>query len=311
MAVRYRITRFAWLAAASTLLVAHPVFAADSGVKDGATCTSVGKIVLVKTPAPWTEYICKKEGKRNVWRVRKVASGGDKSGSSGGGTSGSSGGNNSGSSKSGTRKAPSGFPLQGVGIDFTADPWQWTDAKALGPFQPIKMFYRDYQGMKEQSLTMMMLKLGTKVFSPVTGKVMENLSQPESCDSELYIMYDEPNNGFISFDHLTPSKNFKKGDVIMAGDLIGTLPTWDCGGKSGNTTWAGVEFNLVHPDTNTVYCPLPFVVKAKQDAISAEFRRVMERWNSEVGSVPSAYSAKDIERGPCDIASGPIYKNKP
>ena len=56
---------------------------------------------------------------------------------------------------------------------------------------------------------------------------------------------------------------------------------------------------------------LPFVVPAKATAITAEFRKVMERWNGEVGSIPTAYSAKDIERGPCDVASGPIYKNKP
>lgn len=310
MAARHRVTRFAWLAAASTVLVAQPVFAADSGVKDGAACTSAGKVVNVKTPTSMTDFICKQEGSRKVWRVLKVAGGGGSSGSSNGGKSGSKSGS-SGSGSSSSRKPPSGYPFQGVGIDFTTDPWQWTDAKELGPFQPIKMFYRDYQGMKEQSLTMMMLKPGTKVFSPVTGKVIENLSQPESCDSELYIMYDEPNNGFISFDHLTPSKSFKKGDVIKTGDLIGTLPTWDCGGGSGKTKWAGVEFNLVHPDTNTVYCPLPFVVPAKATAINAEFRKVMERWNGEVGSIPTAYSAKDIERGPCDVASGPIYKNKP
>ncbi|MGA1447455.1 MAG: hypothetical protein ACO33F_01275, partial [Ilumatobacteraceae bacterium] len=57
------------LALTGLLMLAAPVASAAT-VKNGAKCTKVGQLFTVKKKRKSTDFICVKEGKRRVWRVR-------------------------------------------------------------------------------------------------------------------------------------------------------------------------------------------------------------------------------------------------
>ena len=284
----------------TSLFLGQSMAAANQTVKAGVVCSSLGKIVSVKTSSNRTDFICIQEGKKKIWRILKSESGQAPTSKS------TSTPESTPSGKSTSSSPAEDFPFQNVGIDLNSDPWQWSSAKDLGPFQPIKIFGRVYnETHKEQALTFMMLKPGTKVYSPVAGKVIEVLPQPESCDSEIYIVFDESKWLTISFDHVAAVSGLKKGDRVIVGDVIATVPKWDC-----NNDWGGVEFMYVHPEANTAYCPLELVSPTVAPILKTSIIDVMRKWNDEVGAIPSAYQAADLKRGPCEVTKTSIQMSK-
>ena len=208
------------------------------------------------------------------------------------------------------------FPFQNLTLDFASDPWLWSSAADLGPFQPIKIFGRSYNGITESALTFMMLKIGTPVISPVNGKVLEIRDQPESKDVELYIISDE---GIIfSVDHV---KTTLKGpvfegdtgvcrlncdrrtiDVVKVGDVIATVPSWE-----GKEIWGGYEFMYVRPEKNLAYCPVNHLVPTAVTAAKADIRAVMEKWTATAGSAAgNPYETDDFARGACSVSEVPL-----
>lgn len=275
--------------------------AISSQLQPGDACTTLGKVVSFKTANARTDFICKSQGKRKVWQVLKTEN--TKSQPSKSGSTGQSKEPSSGVTT--TKGKPAAYPFQNVGIDLSSDPWQWSSAKDLGPFQPIKIFGRIYlERFKEQALTFMMLKPGTKVYSPVNGKILDVRLQPESCDSEIYIVFDESNWLTLSFDHVTAVKDLRKGSNVKSGDLIATVPKWDC-----KSAWGGVEFMYVQPEVNTALCPLQYIEPSASATFKSQIMDVMRKWNSEVGDISSAYTSADLERGPCEVLKTPISKS--
>ncbi len=57
----------------AALSVALTPVAAEASVKNGAKCSKVGQMSTIKKKKKSTEFICVKEGKRRVWRVRAGA----------------------------------------------------------------------------------------------------------------------------------------------------------------------------------------------------------------------------------------------
>jgi len=194
------------------------------------------------------------------------------------------------------------FPFHNLTLDFASDPWLWSSAKDLGPFQPVKIFGRDYNGYTEMALTFMMLKIGTPVISPVNGKVLEVRDQPESKDVELYIMFDEATNSIFSVDHVKTT--MKRGDVVKVGDVIASVPAWE-----GDETWGGYEFMFVRPEKNLAYCPVNLLDPKVADAARADIRAVMEKWASVAGpAAGNPYRPEDFARGVCELAEVPLKK---
>lgn len=192
------------------------------------------------------------------------------------------------------------FPFQNLTLDFKADPWLWSSAKDLGPFQPIKIFGRAYNGFTEPALTFMMLKIGTPVISPVNGKVLEVRDQPESKDVELYIMFDEATNSIFSLDHVKTT--LKRGDVVKVGDVIATVPAWE-----DDEAWGGYEFMFVRPEKNLAYCPVNLLDPKVSAGAKADIRAVMEKWTTLVGSAAgNPYRPEDLDRGACEVAEVPV-----
>ncbi len=71
------------LALVGLLMLMAPVASAAS-VKNGAKCSKVGQLFTVKKKKKSTDFICVKEGKRRVWRVRATALPGGSGGAAGG-----------------------------------------------------------------------------------------------------------------------------------------------------------------------------------------------------------------------------------
>lgn len=194
----------------------------------------------------------------------------------------------------------SDFPFQNLTLDFASDPWLWSSAKDLGPFQPIKIFGRDYNGFTEPALTFMMLKIGTPVISPVNGKVLEVRDQ--GTDVELYVMFDEATNSIFSLDHVKTT--LKRGDVVKVGDVVATVPAWD-----GKEAWGGYEFMFVRPEKNLAYCPVNLLDPKVSAGAKADIRAVMEKWMTVAGSAAgNPYRPEDLDRGACEVAEVPLKR---
>jgi hypothetical protein len=74
------------VAVVALLSVATLASAAEAAISEGAACTTKGKVVGVQTKSGRTNFICKVEGKKKVWRVLKSQGSGSNSGSTSGST---------------------------------------------------------------------------------------------------------------------------------------------------------------------------------------------------------------------------------
>jgi len=195
------------------------------------------------------------------------------------------------------------FAIESLPLDLTGDPWNWpSDANGwpARDYPPVHIFGRDYQGHVEATLMFDHLKVDTPVLSPITGKVIDVREQPESCDVELYIRSAEDEQ-IVSLDHI--STTAKRGDMVAAGDVVGSVPPWECKESFG-------RFELMYGEEKdgafTAYCPMNFLAESIRDASIAAIKDVMVRWNELAGSASSAYSDEDLARGVCetDTAAG-------
>jgi len=195
------------------------------------------------------------------------------------------------------------FAIESLPLDLTGDPWNWPSDASGWPardYPPVHIFGHDYQGHVEATLMFDHLKVDTPVLSPITGKVIDVREQPESCDVELYIR-SEAHDQIVSLDHI--STNAKRGDMVAAGDVVGSVPPWECKEAFG-------RFELMYGQEKdgafTAYCPMNFLAESIRDASIAAIKNVMVRWNEVAGSAGSAYSDEDLARGVCetDTAAG-------
>ena len=281
----------------TVVVVATCASVAEAAISDGAACPSKGKIVGIQTKSGRTDFICKVEGKKMVWRVLKSEGGGTKSGS----TSGSSGSG----SKSGTNGKTSGKTVvESLPVNLSGDIWQWpTDAGAWPAREtpPIHVFGKAYiVGKLQPDLTFDMLKVGTPVLSPITGIVLEVRDQPESCDVELYIS--DGVNRPISLDHIKASRAFKKGDPVKAGEVVGSVPKWDCTSNFGR-----FEFMMMSEVAESLaVCPADFFTSTLLASWKPALAKVMNDWNTyAAGRGYVTYSATEIANGVCASPTAP------
>ena len=188
------------------------------------------------------------------------------------------------------------FAIESLPLDLAVDPWNWP-ANANGwparDFPPVHIFGREYQGHVEATLMFDLLKVDSPVLAPITGKVMDVRAQPESCDVELYIGSDTYGQT-VSLDHI--STTLKRGDMVRAGEVVGSVPPWQC--KEG---FGRFELMYVQDKDGTIkaYCPMNFLANSIRDATIAAIKDVMVRWNKIAGSATSAYSDEDLAHGIC------------
>ena len=158
-------------------------------------------------------------------------------------------------------------------------------------FEPIHVYGKSYDGIKEATLMFDMLKVGTPIYAPFDGQIQQVTDQPESCDTEMY--FTDNNNDqqhHLSYDHVKPLAGYlTKGSKFKAGDQIATVPAWECKQNFGR-----VEMMVVVGTTQVTAsrCPLYLLDNARKATLTAQISTIQAWWN---GLKPrTAYSAAEL-----------------
>jgi len=195
------------------------------------------------------------------------------------------------------------FAIESLPLDLAADVWQWPIVEGTWPayrFPPVHIFGKEYQGKVEAALTFNMLKVGTTVLSPISGQVGEVREQADTCDFELFIG-DESGAPPIALDHLVPT--VQRGDVVTAGQPVGTVPKWQC-----KESYGGLELMMIEITGGQVLalCPANFFSTALMEAWKPALATVMNDWNTHaVGRGYVTYSSAEITNGICASPTTP------
>ncbi len=173
-------------------------------------------------------------------------------------------------------------------------------------FPPVHIFGTAYQGRTEPTLMFDLLKVGTPVIAPFDGHILEVRDQPESCDSEMYLLpasNDQENH--LSIDHVVPAAAYRlSGAEFHAGDVLGTAPAWECDGEIARLELMVVYQSVGEQQPTKARCPLALAAPSRADTFAAAIRDVMESWNSR--SPMSSYTEQELSNGACAAEYVPL-----
>ena len=205
-----------------------------------------------------------------------------------------------------TERIGPGVRLQMLPFDLSADIWEWPDDPQAWPARdtgPIRVFGREHMGKPEPAMTFEMLKIGTPVRAAYSGQVLEiRDNEAGSCDKELYISSTNPKAVVkASYDHIIPT--VKPKAKVKAGDIIGTVPPWECDAPYGAMELMLIEFT---PQGVQALCPMKALMPKQAPKIRAQVVALMKRWNAAPANYPSKYTEADIARGDiCETTYAP------
>lgn len=194
------------------------------------------------------------------------------------------------------------FMIESLPLDLAADIWQWPVDEGTWPARerpPVHIFGKDYQGKVEATLMFDMLKVGTTVLSPISGRVVDVRQQPDSCDVELYI--GDESAPPISLDHIVTT--LQRGDVVTAGQPVGTVPQWQC-----TESFGGFELMVIGESGGQMLalCPANFFSTGLMEAWKPALATVMNDWNTHAaGRGYVTYSSEEITNGVCASPTAP------
>ncbi len=116
---------------------------------------------------------------------------------------------------------------------------------------------------------------GTKIFSPVNGKIFR-AEKIYSGDYTVHIQTSENSQWLVSFEHLENLK-VQQGDTVMAGDVLGEASTW--GGLNDFAftelvVWKGgaTEKDIVKA------CPINFLAQEVRADYEEKIRQLAKDW---------------------------------
>jgi len=255
------------------LLLSSQASTSHAAAKEGKKCSKVGSKSVVGSKT----FICVgKSGNKFVWSEDVVNK-----------------------TKGAVQK---NIVFENLSIDLESNPWKWpsdTNSWPAGDHPPIKIFGETYRGKVESTLTFDMLKIGQPVISPVDGVVIDNRSQPETCDTELYIM-DSKSQQVFSLDHVTST--LKKNARVKVGQIVATVPARQC-----KEDFGFYELMLVKEVNGKVeaYCPLDFINPTSKPNIFLSISKVTKEWNKVATTEKSKYTSKQMSGNLCLTPTAP------
>lgn len=122
------------------------------------------------------------------------------------------------------------------------------------------------------------LKEGTKLISAIDGVVGFIKEQPDSKDSEVFLMPSEQSDWVIGYDHVTDLK-VKKGDKVKVGDIIGAP-------ARQNNGLLRFEFQINKNDTGqdgTHICPTTLLASSVKESWVKQLKSVQDDWEKTTG----------------------------
>jgi len=196
------------------------------------------------------------------------------------------------------------FAIESLPLDLAADVWQWPIDEGAWPARerpPVHIFGKEglHDGKVEATLMFNMLKVGTTVLSPISGRVVDIREQSDSCDVELYI--GDESAPPISLDHIVTT--LQRGDVVKAGQPVGTVPKWQC-----KESFGGFELMVIGESDGEILalCPANFFSTTLMEAWKPALATVMNDWNTHaVGRGYVTYSSAEITNGVCASPTAP------
>lgn len=130
------------------------------------------------------------------------------------------------------------------------------------------------------------LPRGTKVFSPVNGKVEDVRSQAESNDYELVIVPDGFSSWRISLDHII-NVLAKKGDIVETGDIIGQVAPSNSSAVPPELGWVELqvwkESSFFWQREMLATCPFLLLEEGKKQDIALKITKLAEDWENFLG----------------------------
>ena len=225
MVIHSRKSRFYVTAIFVALASNLSIQTANAEIKDGDACSTIGKIQNVKTSTSMTDYICKEESGRKIWRILKVAGG--VSGGKSGNQSTNNGSKNSGTSKITIEKGPvlSVPPFKASALDCTDYGPSPIPASCFRPYG--FSFKRDSGETKVLPSNQYILAPNTEVVAVTDADMVIVEYQQDSKDYEvLLIVFTTQNDAVwkIAYDHIDQVL-VKKGSSVKAGQRIGIKKT--------------------------------------------------------------------------------------
>ncbi len=217
MALRHFCKNHLVVAVVAMLSVATLASVAEAAISDGAACTTKGKVVGVKTKSGRTNFICKVEGKKMVWRVL-ISQG---SGSNSGSTSGSS----TTTTAKTSPKAPvlSHPPIDNDGL--MCDIGQQMVSTGFYCFDAFANRLMDAGAGKLKWLPhyTYRLRANAKIYASMDGTIKRVIDQGGG-DLEFWL-----DNGddvwMLVYDHVTTMR-VAEGARVRAGDWIAGMPNY-------------------------------------------------------------------------------------
>lgn len=129
--------------------------------------------------------------------------------------------------------------------------------------------------------------LGTKIFSPVNGKVNAVRYQAEYNDYEIVIVPDDYPSWRISFDHII-DLSFKNGDIVKINDVIAKVAPSRSSAVPSNfgltefQVW-GENSSLFSPGPGDSTCPFLLLAENIKQNIASKITQLATEWEKYIG----------------------------
>ncbi len=118
------------------------------------------------------------------------------------------------------------------------------------------------------------LKADAQVVSAIDGLVVEVKAQPESSDSEVFIIPEGSQRWVVGYDHLVNLK-VQKGAKVKAGDLIGNPAI-----QNNGLYRFEIQINEENNGVTTHHCPTTLFAPAVADKLTNELKMMMGEWEA-------------------------------
>lgn len=135
---------------------------------------------------------------------------------------------------------------------------------------------------KRNPQPVVILPLGTKILSIVTGEVVE-VKELYLGDMTVWVAKDKQSQYFYETEHII-NPTVKVGDKVTAGQVIGEVSNYD---SHNNPGFGLIELGILHPTPDggvpEHLCPFNYLDPSIKDKVNTSFTKLHAAWNQYLG----------------------------
>jgi len=144
------------------------------------------------------------------------------------------------------------------------------------------------------------LPLGTKLFSPVEGKIDKVNYQERDDDYEINIIPDGLPSWRVSFDHIINLK-VQEGDKVRAGDIVGEVAQRNSPAIPPELGWTELQVGPSSSSGPMAVCPFSLLDDSVKGDIESKITQLTKDWEEFIG--------KDVYKQEDWVAPGCLLHN--